>query len=729
MRRLIILGVLIITAANLAIAQRYKDVFPSIASAKSNEEALSIIKSYMLEDLDHPNSNFRLALIYEDRYKDSHPLTEFERTLANSEASKIRFLKAQVLVDDKEVKRNSGWYREFASSIDSKGRAVVEFSTIQNKIKNGYDSANLYVEKLPAIYEAFTESVDFYDQCIKLFAEINGQYASYDKLALLYDEELKEKLETLKSDYDSSLFYLDKFIKLNNEFPVLDYNPSYSISKINTYRLEGLLTSPNFLVPNIEIWGYKTWANNVQLTVADKVSPMRKELVEAEEKLQESLTKIKNFNYDETFEPHIIDKKLEFDLRRFDNQSLPVSLLKYKEFKQTLLLNNNKLEKLDSTDSKDIQNAYFGELLYATLDADSLLKITESRIDDESINKYPAYLTSYYGGKPELNSYLADQKSLSTEYREKSVNGLRVNVLGELNAENDEPEDYRYGRLRIPSKIEDLNIDSLDNNFHTLYKLHSADGSKYLGGIVKSSRSPNPVLTFVIKVDENGTVKWYNQYELIEEPVGNQFNILGSMVLTPEGCALSIFSYDDNEPFNSLIYLNENGEEIFNNKLQTKNFPEVSKYVEDNSSILVVYKGDSEKNDLSKKESVEMISYNLIGDLLWNRTLEYAGDIQSLITLDNGYMIVGNFSSIKNVKGLEIVTRINNGQTNAFAALFDRQGRVLSVRTIKSPDQYVINKVAKINDSIINLMGYKEPSGATIHFIINGENQVIYSNL
>lgn len=730
MRKLVLIFTLTFSCASfMSNAQRYRDVYPQIANASSDEIALSLIKTYMIEDLDHPNANLRLALIYERRYRNADPLTEYERVMANANEAALRFIKAKTLIDDKEVKKNSGWYADFSSSVDSRGRPIVDFSTVNNKIQHGYDSAKLLTEKLPAIYQAFTESVDFYDQAIKIFAEINGAYTSYDKLLLLFDEQLNEQLETLKVKYDSSLFYLDKYQSLIADYPIRGYNQTYTIDSINTYRLEGLLTSPNFLINNIEIWNYKAWANKVQKDVSSEINNLRVNLDQAENALNNSLKIIEDRSYNENFTPHSIDKKLEFDLRKFDNESLPVALLKYKEFKQDLILKNNATLDFDSTVSTDIRNVYFGELLYLARDADSLINIATDRINDESFKKYPAYFKDNYGSKAQVTTFLNAQKNLSDQLLTRSVASLRENILGALTNLENPDQNYSYRRLKIPATIEEIAIDSLNNNFHTTHKVVSADGSKYVGGVVKSARAPFAVKTFLIKVDENDKVTWYKEFELIEAPEGTQVNVLGNLTLTPEGCALAIHAYDNVAPNNHIIYLDEDGQELFNIALETKLFPRYSQYIEHNSSILLSFKGTELEQNVTSEESLDLVSINLIGDVLWQKSFEYSGNIESLIPTSDGFMVVGNFTSITNTKGQRVVTKINQGQTNGFSAKFDHQGNGLSIVTFDSSDKYTIDKVIKINDSVINLMGYKDPSGNPIHLIINKYNQTIFSDL
>jgi len=711
-------------------AQRYKDVFPEIANANSDEEALSLLKSFMVENLDHPNANLRLALIYEKRYLQADPLTEYERAIANAKEAQLRFLKASTLVDERDVNKNTGWYAGFSSGFDNKGRPIVQYSSVQQKIKNGYDSAQLFIEKLPSIYEAFTESVDFYDRAIKIFAEINGNYTSLDRLLLLYDQSLNEQLELLKVNYDSSIYYLDQYIRLIKDYPIKKYHQTYTVKPIKTYRLEGLLTSPNFLINNIEIWNYKDWANQVQKSVETEISNLRASLAEAENKLNNNISLINKQVYNDNFEPYIIDKKLEFELRKFDNESLPVSLLKYKEFKQKLLLKYNATQSYDSTMSQDLLNAYYGELIYLSNDADSLLKIVKNRLDPESLKKYPDYLSTYYQNKTGIESFVAKEQNQSGQYLTLSVENIRREVLGELVAsQNKDPEYYTYGRLKIPSKTEEINVDSLDYDFHTNHKVKSADGSTYLSGLVKSSRGDHPVKAFAIKADEKNNVQWYKEYELIEDPTGNQVNLTGNMLITPEGCALSIYSFDQAIKKNTIIYLDENGEELFLKQLETKAFPRLSKYIENNSSLLFTFRGDSIQNSLSVNHPLEMHTLNLIGDVLWHKDFDFAGNTEALITTSYGFMVIGNYSKIKNIKGEELVTRINSGQTNAFSVAFDHLGNITSVRALTSSEKYVINKVIKINDSVINLLGFRDPSGKPTHSIINQFNELIYTDL
>ena len=69
--------ILLLSISFCASAQRlkYKELFP-LLQGMSSEHAKYSLKEYLVEDLDHPNANFRLALLYEKNYRDTDPLTD-----------------------------------------------------------------------------------------------------------------------------------------------------------------------------------------------------------------------------------------------------------------------------------------------------------------------------------------------------------------------------------------------------------------------------------------------------------------------------------------------------------------------------------------------------------------------------------------------------------------------------------------------------------------------------
>lgn len=727
MKKISILLVLLLTSSVL-LAQKFKDVFPEIAKA-SDEEALALIKEYLIEDLDHPNCNLRLALIYENRYRNSDPITEYERAMANANEAKLRYTKSAGIINEKEVKKNPGYYADFSTGLDNKGRPIVDYTTVNQKIISGYDSAKIFTAQLPIIYEYFTKSVNFHDKAIKAFNEINGQFNSRDKLLLMHDSNLNFKLEDLISDYDSSIYNLETYLEAAAAFDPVRFDQQYTIRKIDTYGLQGLLTSPNFLIENIEIWDYKKWAQEVMKEADTEISDLRKELNAAEVNLNSSLKsaspKVNITNYS----PYEVDSKLIFNLVKYDNQSLPVSLLRYKQHKQDLVHQLGKVNDRDTTESTEAFMVNLGDLLYKSVEADSLLVVSNNRINIDAVAQYENYFTLNYKGLDGVNKFIIDERKMANESKSIAVSEMLSTVNKLEKAKPSSAEYISYRRIKIPLKIEPFSYDSLDAQLKTVKVLENADGSKYLAGIKK--KKEDLVIVYLAKANASGKAEWYKEYTFTEEDA--EINNIGDISITPEGCAIMVRSTSAAGVINTLHYVGVDGTIIFSKPIELSTFPRKMSYVESTNAFLMLYKGDQQKQQFKTREPSQVMSINILGDILWSQEYNYAGTIEELLAIGEGFLIIGNYSEINDPDGKSYKTKVTSGQTNAFAARFTKAGKLASVQTIESASNYVVNKVIKVNDRIINLLGnagtIEEPASQPIHIIINSGPQVLHSDL
>lgn len=728
MKKLIVPFIFILSL-NSSYAQRFKDIFPQLLKA-SDTEALSIIKSYMIEDLDHPNSNLRLALIYEKRYKACNPITEYEKAIANANEAKLRFGKSAAVVTEKEVSKNTGYYSDFATGYDNKGRPLVEFITVNTKIRNAYDSATRFTEQMPVIYDYFTKSVNFHDNAIKAFNEINGQYGSRDKLLLMYNPELKAKLQQMISDYDSSIIYLDKYLAAGKAYDNTAFNQSYNIKNIDTYRLQGLLTTPNFLVKNIEIWNYKAWAQNAIDEASNDVSSLRNELNMAELSINNSLKKLSPLALGPEYNPYVVDSKLIFSLVKYDNQSLPVAALKYKQFKQDFIHQLALVNDRD-TAANELYLVNLGELIYKAREADSLLLITKNRTTAENISKYPDYFKTHYNGEGGLNQFISSEQKTIKDAADKAVSEMMVNIS--KNEKQIKTEFISYKNLKIPTKATPVNSDSVTTNIVTTHTEVSTDGSHYFVGLNKMTRKPGHTNIFVAKTDENLKVRWYKEFSMTEDNASPNINDIGDIAITPEGCALLVRSKNDVGIKNTLFYLNENGEEIFNKELETSWFPRQMQYVESKNAFVFAHKGPTFTQNYKEQQETSLASINILGDILWSQTFNFTGTIVDLVNLGKGFLLIGNYAELKDTEGKTYRTRVNTGQTNGFAARFANDGKLAAVTPVESNNNYFIDRVIKINDKIINLLGRKGsldvPENSKVHVIINQGPVVLHAEL
>ena len=693
-------------------AQKYKDLYPIIAAA-TDEDALPILKQYLIEDLDHPNANLKIALIYDRRYKAADVLTEYDKAIANAERAKLMLTKTSQLIDDKDMKKNPGYYSDFSQGIDSKGKPIVEYSTISKVIIDKHDSITVFLEKLPPIYSTFINAVNSYDKAIKIFAGINNTYNSLDELFMLFDSNLSNQLSELKQAYDSTILYLDHYKLLISNYPIQGYHQNYSIKNIETYRLSGLITQSDFLGNNIQLWNYGMWVDDVNAVMKTDISALRTKIITYENALNASLKNASNPSLYSTFEPLKTNKELLFTLKKYDGRSLLVGVFQYKDFLQNVQHKSNSNLYYDTAKDVaiDTKYAFYSDMINGYYLADSMINVTKLRLTADNVARHQSFIDDYYKGYSGMQQYVDMESNTIQKEFNKYVLSLRNSIVEDLNNSTHLPAtEVRYKKLKIPLIIDDTtSIESLAvGAMSTSHYMESADGSQYIAGTYKKPGKLNNTIAYVLRLNSGNAVSWYKEYEIsIDSTVTDSNSWVSGMVLNPEGCAVIIRSaHLQNESYaNTIIYLNEVGEEKLVKRLETIDYPRALNYAQTTNSFIIAFKGDSPRQDVKAEQDFTMLNINVLGDHLWRYTSTFSGTIEDVAIINNGFIVVGNFTARKDNAGTVVRTRIGENQTNAFADIISSNGKLVNTELIISPKSYYIKKVVKVNDRNINLLG------------------------
>lgn len=737
--------ILFLSVNSLLNAQRlkYKELFPLMPTMSDNE-LKHALKEFLVDDLDHPNANFQLALLYEKNYRTTDGLTNYEYVMANAAQASLRFLKSKQVVDEREVNRNNEYYFPIFKMYDAKGKPNVPFAPVATKIKNGLDSADIFIKKMPPIYKAFTKSVNLYDKSVKTFADINSRFSSLDDLYLFYDTDLDQQMETLKVSYDSARFYLDQYLSLIKAYPISHHKQQYTVKPVVTYRLDGLVTTLNFLTDKIQIWDYSSWVDLVRKSVHTSISSLRNNLNQAEEKLDNSLTEIEKSG---TVATQVkLDKQLVFNLNNFDKQSLALALLEYKAYKQGWL-SQQKTFQPDTTVS-DRNAEVFSSMIYANRNADTLAREISTRTTVEKIGKHKEFFSKYYGNSEGVKNYAShERENLDRMFKDQTAK-LRTEVMGI--ATRTKPvaggKAVRMGRWNISTQSTEFSRELLNKGEPiTLMSKASPDGSTFLSGVYKNDKKAKYYASFLAKLGPDGKPVWIKNFEykkdsLSKAPDAN--NLLTSFELTREGCAALIRTNDTLQTYqlNTFIYFNEKGEEKIRRKLKETAYPRKLNYVEKTNSFVLALKGAEEKNNYVSTEGLVLLSLNALGDVQWSRTIEMSGAFTDLVNLTDGTLVVGNFMILKDQNGKEYRTQVSVKESNPFVAVINDKGDVNKIQPIQVPKSIFVSKTVKVGDASINLLGAEAtfetsestvfaPNEKTVHIMVNKSCQKICSNL
>jgi hypothetical protein len=730
----------------LVNAQRvkFRDLVP-LLSTYSAERQKNELKEYLTADLDHPNTNFRLALLYEANYKNADPLTEYAFAMANAEQATNRYIKSKQLVDEREVNRNEEYYAPIFKAFDAKGNPAIQFPRVSAKITGGYDSALLFKAKMPSIYKAFTKSVNFYDQSVRLFAGVTEEFATIEDLYLMHDELVDARLSKMKINYDSSVFYLNKYLDLIKEYPIKGHRPSYKVRPIVTYRLDGLLTNINFLTDQIQLWDYSAWVALVRSKINGEVADLRKKITSSNQKMDDNLSKIGSVfsNFPAVVK---VDKQLTFNLNNLDRQSMVLSVLDYKAYKQDLEI-QSKSKSLDTLPTS--RNAeVFSQLIYSNRKADTLVKEFKARISDVMAKKHRDFVTKFFGGLPGLEKYASsEQKGINDSYAEFGME-LRNNILGLNTADNSYTNKEGFlksGRFTVPLLLQPPTPEGLDLGLlFTKFNRKNPDGSAYLAGIYKPDKKKNLVSTFVMRINPDGKPAWFKDVTASVDSIaiGDAHAYLGPLVLTQEGSALVIRSIHATrgDVLNTFVYLNEKGEERLRKKLDNKSFPRALLYAEKSNSFTLVLKGVEQKEKYSSAEPIDMLGINVLGEITWKKeNISLTGTLTDVISLSDGYLLAGNYFILSDQTGREIRTKMSSGECSPYIIKLNERGVIIFSKPMVTNGSFYLHRVVKINDMSIQLLGNSEtmesgvsgvlkPTEKFLHVMTNKFGQQISTN-
>lgn len=737
MKKILVFILLLTSLVVNAQRVKYKDLFPTLADMSPSEQ-LSALRDFIGYDLDHPNANFRLALLHERNYRQANPLTQYEGVMAHAAETGNRYIKAKQLVTEQQVRSDNEYYAPIFGQLDAKGKLYAPFTMVQGKIQRGYDSAILIQQKLPAIYKSFTKSVNQYDKAVKLFAQISTTYKSEEDIYMFYSTDFEKQMDELVSFYDSSVFYFNNYLSLTLDYPLPGYKQQLIVNEIKTYRLDGLITRMTFLEDKVLFWNYKQWVEKIKTNYKSEILTMQEQLSANEKKLAEVLTAL---NSNSSAVPVKIDKELIYKLNNYDKNSLALALLRYKSFKQDWLLK----EKLLTSDTLLNQKLeLYSALIQQNRIADSLYQDVKASVTNDNVIKHQLYLNNFYGGKSGLDKFTQEENALIkmslTDYQANLKAGL-LTSLQRQEAVN--MKVLRFGNASIPLFTSDSIPSALDNTtWITQKKLISPDGSTYLLGVGKPDKKNNNLVSFIARVNPDGKAGWMQNYSFsIDSAVVDANNRIQSAILTQEGCAFVVTSTHVTRPesINTFVYITEKKEEKLKKRLKEVSFLRDLLYVEETNTFVLTFKGISLTQSFTEEEVLSVQSINVLGDLVWRRDVSFAGTLQKVVRVRDGFVLAGNFTLLRDNAGKEIRTRIATGQTNPYLIKLSTRGDVQKILPLVNDKSIYLDQLIKVNDGSLNVLAYestftdfkKEPlKPETLkHAMINYELRVILSSL
>lgn len=720
--------------------EKYEDALPRILTLPPSG-ALAQLKRYIPEEPEEPSIYFQMAVIYETRYKNSDPIKDYAYKVGNAREAIKAYSVADRFLDEKAVRKNEELYFNFGQ-MDEKGRIEVEYDTVRQHIDAIVAEMKQYVTNMPIIYDKYTNSFSNYDKAHKEFTAIVGEYPTFKDLYLLFDESVDARFEQIKKDYLESQKYWEEYKSASDTFDI-GYDQEMVSKPIKVYRLDGLESKINFLESRIEVWDYASWVDETRGIIHAEIDKLRLDLAKENLRLNRRIEQAEPDFIRDEFEPLKVTKEVLFNLRKYDLNSVVEPIFIYKEKKHDLIYQEMLSKQLDTATNLDVERKLYlyGQMVNRIKEADTVLSDIRRRNTQASLNKYPEFINTHYQGISGITAMITEERTTNKNDVTQYIGTIRDRLYDILGSDS-VAEVITYKRQQIPLQ-EQLSMDAemLTPGPVTTHRINNFDGSTFLGGIFKNEKE-NKVQAFVCGVTPDKKVGWYNEYLLqFDSAIGyDSHTRIGAMKTVPGGLAVMLHGLDTNgSRHNHLYILDEKGEVTLSKRLILNQFPRTINYNERTNTLMITYKGTDYLDDILQQSELIMANYSIYGDLLWQQRINYKGDINSVVNLDDGYMLVGNYNELKMLDGKISRAGGSNTDTRTFALKIDLAGEITDMKTFGSSESYFTNKIYKVSDDCINVFGSRgayekrvaldDEPGSSVHMIINSSLDVLTSSM
>lgn len=585
MNKLLLLVFFVLLSLPELTAQKikYKDIFPTLES-KNYAQGEPLLRQFFSNEknADEPSANLQMAYIFEQKALSARVIEDSTQLYQMGDSAIIYFYNAKRLIDEKELKKNDDYYREFYRRDLRTGEFGIKLSDIQLSIDDHIATIRKRVTNARTINNNVALIVKAYNESQALFKELLAQYKDYNEFVM---EATAEKLTAFDPLIENDIVIEKAAKDITAAVIVIDntgFNPQLEKRTITDLEQDG--KSPSDIYGGeFNFWDYKEWALKTKREVGTEILPLKNKIKDKDDEIAKLLTVTSaGASTDSATIARTINLEGLEGIRKFDEQSFGLMMLEFRgqEVKYNYL-------------SNPVYDPVLVDSLAITPQlqrADSLLQIAKKQSEllerlalsnrNGNASKYSRLLETF-GGESGLLDYLTNSIALNAEriealeaattyWYDKARWGL---ILGDtidfqldivtqpldsisdkyiplLSEVDEERNIYTVGLTSDSDKSSGFIAmfkDSRLGEWIQEFKLHS---DAYTTGLVNLSvkfiPSAKAQFTFylfdpaidagenftIVNFDPTGKINWQLNTQLINEPVLTRYNeMLGETVL------------------------------------------------------------------------------------------------------------------------------------------------------------------------------------------------------
>lgn len=724
--------------------------YETIFSEKDNitkEQAFSRFLQFQSQNPQFANTYIQLANISENILLELDPFREIELVDYWANNSGLFYGLFLVYFNASELRRNREYYANIP--VSKEGRAnendFIEYvNSRKTYVQNYRDSVKL-------IFYALEKSKDHYNNCVRIFNDVNEEFDNFNEVLLRTDNDFISKLRELEFEFNACIEAFDEYKKLLKAYPLKGhkktyevqigqfkstvesivgaYNQVYILKPIYTFRLDGIINS-DFLKDTFEIWDYGQWVNQYREVFNSDISSLRKEVDQIQKSFDENQRFLARVDF---VEPEMAmrsyDEFFLFRLGKYDNNSLIRELFDYLNVRQDFML-MQKYALNVSTDSSSTMMSrklrYYYRLALQLNHSKSSLDNFCGEISKEKVNRFLEFFITYYNGEEGLKVFCNEQQAFLYNSFDSGINNLK----GYFQNNHELKKSYKNATGKgadIPLRIIKTNEDINKYSFITRDIFYNNDNPQYVSGYAKKSGKNVP---FVARINSDFKVEWIKEYE-----TANSTSKKAEKVFAYEnGVLVLITDFKNNEDNglehkNKLVHCDKSGKVIFDKPLEDANFPVFLDYDEINQTSNIVLGKKTKQGQFFDEFSI--CQADSTGTIIWENNILAKGTLIDIIRAEEKYIAYINFKEYEIAGDKKTAGEGNKWATVAVDISLD--GRVLKAVPFVFNESYYIDRIYSISSDEINLLGYLgspgDKSGKLVYIVVATDGEIIFKNI
>ncbi len=666
MKRYIILVIGLLLSIS-ASAQKYKEVYESIKNLSDNE-AYQVLQEYSRQRNNaHPASLYKMALILERRFDAYDPFLQSELVRQSLYDAELFMQLARLNLNEKNAKQDSRFFDGVKSANPKKDPTFQEIADAidehQKKIKAFKE---LFLENHDNLYNAATK----YNECIRIYNEINQKNSKLKDLYFMVDDRFKSQLNELKTNFDSTLYFLGKLQKSLQKHPLLGYKFEYHLNPILVYRMHGL-TPANFLAPTIELWDYKQWIETFNDVYKKEIDFLYKNIDDADTKNKKYLAQLSKRNIEGIPADYQVPVYLINKIYKYDYESLANSLLIFQEAQIRYAYQLASYQPDTNFIAMGLNypaSDYFMSAIGKRRTADSLLVMFSKSISKEGIKKYSALFEKKYKGEKNLRKYIQEQQTFNSEFFINSIDDYANRLLTMCQFDTTNTHTMLYNGDTVYAQI--ITPEKLPKTGYFIHNEQIVDKNLILvsGSYLDKKGDQSG---FVASIDTLRNINWLKTFK---QGDGKRSCLFVSAV-NDEVVTIVTSTSKTGAIRNFMVLMDKAGNQKQSVEVKVKALPRKLMVDDIDNKYIVLFCGTNPQTFVKETCEMHVCCLDSKFKTLWDKQLHFDGYTCNMIKTDDVYYIFGAFSKMHSLDDEDIDL---NGSSGLFVYSIDNGGNWLN---------------------------------------------------